>query len=129
MITQVSLRLPYLIFDRLLNWLMLLGRAFVVQDTELLVGRHEVAVLHRTNPRPRLNRADRVVFAALFTDDADARARTQYLEQIISELPINVSEHCYLQGPVLLRVSRRLTRTHAAECDAASTLCDLPQPS
>jgi hypothetical protein len=65
----------------------------------------------------------------VFTDDADARARTQYLEQIISELPINVSEHSYLQGPVLLRVSRRLTRTHAAECDAASTLCDLLQPS
>jgi len=61
----VSLRLLYLIFLRLLNLLVLLGRSSASKDVELLVLRHEVAVLRRANPRPRLDWADRAVFAAL----------------------------------------------------------------
>ena len=37
MIADMSLRLLYLIFDRLLSWLMLLGRATSSKDIELLV--------------------------------------------------------------------------------------------
>jgi hypothetical protein len=44
MIMAVSLRLVYLIFDRLLSWLSLLGRTSSFKDIELLVptarGRH-----------------------------------------------------------------------------------------
>jgi putative transposase len=61
MITDVSLRLLYLIVDRFLRWLMLLGRATSSKDIELLVLRHEVAVLRRTNPKPRLDWADRAL--------------------------------------------------------------------
>jgi putative transposase len=61
----VSLRLPYLIFLRLVNLLVLLGRWSASKDVELLILRHEVAVLRRANPRPRLDWADRAVFAAL----------------------------------------------------------------
>ena len=61
----MSPHLVYLIFDRLLNWLALPGRASASEDIELLVLRHEVAELRRTNPRPRLDWADRAVFAAL----------------------------------------------------------------
>ena len=52
MITAVSLRLLYLILMGLLSWLTLLGRAISSKDIELLVLRHEVAVLRRTIPSP-----------------------------------------------------------------------------
>jgi putative transposase len=48
----VSFRLLYLIFIRLLSWLTLLSRASSSKNIELLVLRHEVAVLRRTNPKP-----------------------------------------------------------------------------
>jgi len=61
----VSLRLLYLIFGQLISWLTLYARTTSSKDIELLVLRHEVAVLRRTNPRPRLDWADRALFAAL----------------------------------------------------------------
>jgi putative transposase len=61
----VFLRLLYLIFCQLVNLLVLLTRSSTSKDVELLVLRHEVAVLPRTNPKQRLDWADRAVFAAL----------------------------------------------------------------
>ena len=61
----MSVRLLYLIFLQLLNLLLLLGRSSASKDVELLVLRHEVAVLRRANPKPRMDWADRVVFGAL----------------------------------------------------------------
>jgi putative transposase len=65
MIAAVSLRLPYLIFWQVLGLVLLMGRTSSTKDVELLVLRHEVAVLRRTSPRPRMDWADRAVFAAL----------------------------------------------------------------
>src|SRR5689334_11640008 len=61
----MSLRLLYLIFARLCTWLVLLGRSSASKDAELLVLRHEIAMLRRASSRPRLDWADRAVLAAL----------------------------------------------------------------
>ena len=54
-----------MIFLRLLNLLLLLARSSASKDVKLLVLRHEVALLRRVHPTPRLDWADRAVFAAL----------------------------------------------------------------
>ena len=59
------MRLLYLVFLELVNLLLLLARSSTSKDVELLVLRHEVAVLRRAHPTPRLDWADRAVFAAL----------------------------------------------------------------
>ena len=61
----MALRLVYLIFVQLVNLVLSLGRSSASKDVELLVLRHEVAVLRRANPKPRMDWADRAVFAAL----------------------------------------------------------------
>jgi hypothetical protein len=65
MIPAMSLRLLHLIFQQMLKLVLPLGRTASTKDVELLVLRHEVAVLRRANPRPGLDWTDRAIFAAL----------------------------------------------------------------
>src|SRR5215469_10300983 len=87
----MSPRLLCLIFVRVCGWLVLLGRSSASKNAELLVLRHEVAVLRRPDPRPRLDWADRAVLATL-----------------IRLLPARLRAHRLVTPGTILRWHRRL---------------------
>ena len=61
----VAVRLLYRILVQMLSWLALLARSSASKDVEILALRHEVAVLRRANPKPRIDWTDRAVLSAL----------------------------------------------------------------
>ncbi|MCW2890499.1 MAG: integrase [Streptosporangiaceae bacterium] len=61
----MALRLLYLIFVRVLGWLALLSRSDASKEAEILVLRHQLAVLRRQVAKPQPSWADRAVISAL----------------------------------------------------------------
>jgi hypothetical protein len=93
MLRPVSVRLLYLVFARLASWLVLLTRSSAAKDVEILVLRHEVAVLRRTRRPLRLGWADRAAFVAL-----------------IRQLPAELRRGRLVTPGTVLRWHRRLVR-------------------
>jgi transposase InsO family protein len=58
-------KLAYVVLCRSIQLLVLLARGDAAKDLELLVLRHQLAVLRRQTPRPRLEPADRALLAAV----------------------------------------------------------------
>src|SRR5258705_7417558 len=79
----------------IVGWLALLARTSAAKDVEILVLRHENAVLRRQNPKSRLDWADRAVLAAL-----------------VKLLPRALKAHRLVTPATVLRWHRRLGARH-----------------
>jgi putative transposase len=91
----MSLRLLYLAFRRTTEWLALLARGSAAKDVEILVLRHENAILRRANPWPQMDPADRAILAAL-----------------VRLLPRQLMTHRLVGPATLLGWHRRLVARH-----------------
>jgi hypothetical protein len=65
LLAAVTLRFAYLAVLRLLGWMALFARSDLAKDAEILVLRHQIAVLQRHVKTPRLSWAGRAILSAL----------------------------------------------------------------
>jgi hypothetical protein len=78
----VSFRLLYLIFARRCGWLILLGRSSASKNAELLVLRHEVAVLRHCRLRTRPPVSEWSIRAGRRAKSFGARWRVPYCQDV-----------------------------------------------
>jgi hypothetical protein len=103
-------RLAYLTLCRSIQLLAQLARGDAAKDLEILVLRHQLAVLRRQTPRPRLESADRALVAAV--SRALPRARWSCFWSSRRPCCIGIAASSPVHGPtrVVDRGGRRSTR-------------------
>ena len=103
----MPLRFAYLAALRVFGWLALLARSDHAKDAEILILRHQVAVLQRQVKTPRLSWADRVILAAL----ARLLPSSQLRQAAPDHLPADLAALARQPGPAALDLSAPRSRT------------------
>ena len=103
----MSLRFAYLAALRAFGWLALLARSDRAKDAEILLLRHQVAVVQRQVRTPRLSWADRAILAALAGFPNGAQGTD--LRVCLTCLPPGWQDRRLVTVPMLYLVFIRLT--------------------
>jgi putative transposase len=104
----VAVKLIYQVFTKLLSWIVLHARSDT-NEIEILVLRHQLAVLQRRTPRPQVSRSDRAVIAVL-ARLLPAHRRRGLLVTPATILRWHRQAHRRFRFLRLLRLSDRLVR-------------------
>jgi putative transposase len=131
---EVSVRLLYVVFCRIVEWLTMLARGRASREVELLVLRHENAVLRRASPRPcavTLRRfyvffvievGSRYVHIGIMANP-DGGWTTQQVRNLLMDLGERAERFRYL---IRARAGQFTAAFDAVLADAGVTVCKIP---
>ena len=123
----MSLRLLYLIFSQVCGRLVLLGRSPAAKNAELLVLRHEVAMLRLATPRHQLDWADRAVLAAPTSSSSATAEADGYDSSELDKLLAEPTTSSPRKGCAATAMPARKARGGNAEMPASGAVIGLDE--
>ena len=133
----MALRLIYQMFSKLLGWIVLRTRSDTTKDIEILVLRHQLTVLQRRTPRPRMTWTDRALIAALtrllpvrrrlgllVTPATILRWHRHLVRRRWTSQPVRAGRPAIPTGvrALIVRLASMLTLRHSSDAGQANTL-------